>query len=70
MNLIKKLLLLGLNVSFIFIPSQFLFDSSPEGEYTKDLLHVLLKTARKMMTIRLTSPQPPDVLEALTAKLQ
>lgn len=74
---------LGINI--ILTPSQFLFDLAPEGMYTRDqrhLLHILLMTARKMITIKWMNLQPPTVaqwkqklrevygMEALTAKLQ
>ena len=74
---------LGINI--LFTPSQFLFDLTPEGMYTRDqehLIHILLMTARKMVTIKWLNPQPPTVaqwkqkirevygMEALTAQLQ
>ena len=74
---------LGINI--LFTPSQFLLDLTPEGMYTRDqehLLHILLMTAGKMVTIKWLNPQPPTVaqwkqklrevygMEALTAQLQ
>ena len=67
-----------LGIDLLFSPSQFLFDLTPDDTYTRDqkhLLHILLMTARKMVTIKWRNPQPPTVaqvyaIEALTAQLQ
>lgn len=74
-----------LGTSLLFIPSQFLFDLTPEDMYTRDqkyLLHILLMIARKIVTINWRNPQPPTVaqwkhklrevygMEALTTQLQ
>ena len=48
---------LGINI--LFTPSQFLLDLTPEGMYTRDqehLLHILLMTAGKMVTIKWLNP--------------
>lgn len=74
---------LGINI--ILSPSPFPFDSAPEGMYTrewKQLLHILLITACKIITISERNPQLPTVahwklnlsnvyeMGALTAELQ
>lgn len=82
---IKKEIDTILGIKIALTPSQFLFDLVAEGRYDRDqkhLLHILLMTARKMVTIYWMNPQPPTivqwkqklrevyVMEALTAKLQ
>lgn len=73
-----------LAIDLPFTPSQFLLDLIPEGMYNnkKQLLHILLITARKMVTLNWMNPLPPKVtqwklklkevygMEALTAKVQ
>ena len=74
-----------LGIDLLFSPSHFLFDLSPDDTYNRDqkhLLHILLMTARKMVTIKWRNPRPPTVaqwiqklrevygMEALTAQLQ
>ena len=68
-----------------FTPSRFVFDPTPEDMYTRDqtyLVHILLLTARKMVTIKWMNSRPPTGaqckqklgevygMEALTAQLQ
>lgn len=52
--------ILGNNI--IFTPSQFVLDLAPDGRHNRErklLLHPLLMTACKMVTIRWMNPQPP-----------
>lgn len=75
--------IMGINITLT--QSQFLFDLAPDGSYNrnqKHLLHILLMTARKMVTVKWMNPQSPTiiewkqrlkevyVLESLTARLQ
>ena len=82
---IKKEIDKAMGIDLPFTPSQFLLDLTLEDMYTRDqkhLLHILLMTARKMVTVKWMNPQPPTVaqwkqklrevygMEALTAQLQ
>ena len=74
-----------MGIDLLFSPSQFLFDLTADDTYTRDqkhLLHILLMTARNMVTIKWRNLQPPTVaqwkqrlrevygMEAFTAQLQ
>lgn len=69
-----------LGIDILFTPGHFLLDLSPEGTHTRaqnHLLHILLVTARKVMTIyKWMNPQWKRKLrevygmEALIARLQ